>query len=257
VKNVPGVKLLQEREMMAEKGWEGEVQSVALAIIGDEVLAGEVQDANLAFLAREVARAGAELTYAAVLPDRMEFMVDHLRFMAGRFDHVIATGGIGATHDDLTRQAAANVFSRALVEHPGAVAAMEKGYGPLKPKTREMAMLPAGCELIPNPVTHAPGFTVENLIVLPGIPELVQAMFPFVAGRFSGAPLLREELRTLRNESQIAEPLAAAAREFPTVKMGSYPVLHGKGYRVRLVLRSRDAAALAAALRRLREIIEE
>lgn len=236
----------------------GEVKQAALAIIGDEVLSGEVEEKNLAFLAREVGRAGAELSYAEVLPDRLGFMVEHLRALCGSYDLVISTGGIGPTHDDLTRQAAAEAFSLPLAEHPGAVAAMEKGYGaPLRAKTREMALLPAGCELVPNPVTHAPGFIVGNLIVLPGIPELVHAMFPFVAALFAGPPLLREEVRTRRNESEFAALLGALAADFPQVKIGSYPSLGARGYRVRLVLRSRDRAALDRAVRRLRQEVPE
>ncbi len=230
------------------------VQTVAIAIIGDEVLLGEVAEGNLQMLAREIAGAGADPAYAAVLPDRMDFLVEHLRWMTGAFDLVIATGGIGPTHDDLTRPAAAGVFSLALVEHPGAVLAMEEGYGaPLREKTREMALLPAGAALIPNPVTHAPGFTVGNLVVLPGIPELVRAMLPFVLPLLAGPPLLREEILTGRTESEIAEAFEALAREFPQVKMGSYPLLRREGHRVRLVLRSRDPRALALAAARVRK----
>jgi molybdenum cofactor synthesis domain-containing protein len=230
-------------------------QRVAVAIIGDEVLLGEVAEGNLRLLACGIARAGADLAYAAVLPDRMDFLVGHLRWMTDAFDLVIATGGIGPTHDDLTRQAAAAVFGLPLAEHPEAVRAMEKGCGvPLREKTREMALLPAGSSLIPNPVTHAPGFTVENLVVLPGIPELVRAMVPALQPLLAGKPVLREEILTTRTESEIAAAFGALAREFPQVKMGSYPALHRDGHRVRLVLRSRDAGSLARAAARVKEI---
>ncbi len=244
---------------MTRAGGEKEgVPRVAVAVIGDEVLLGEVEDQNLPFLARGIAAAGADLSYSCVLPDRMEFLVEHLGWMAGRFDAVIATGGIGATHDDLTREAAAAVLGVPLEEHPGAVRAMEEGFGgPLRPKVREMARLPRGARLIPNPVTFAPGFAGGNLFVLPGIPELVRAMWPAVAPLLAGTALHREELVTRRWESEIADPLAEAARRFPSVKMGSYPVRHQEGWRVRIVLRSRRPEELEEAVEVVKGFLKE
>ncbi len=222
--------------------------TVALGIIGDEVLLGEVADENLAWIAGELFRLGADLRYCGVLPDDMAFLVEHLRWMRERFDWVITTGGIGATHDDLTRQAVAVVTGRPLKENGAVVKLLEDRVGPpLPPRVRDLAVFPSGAEMVGNPVTAAPGFIADNMIVLPGIPDLVRAMFPSLEGRLAGERAFKEELFTGYFESQIAELLEETQKRFPEVKIGSYPEMDREDYRVRLVLRSRDREELDQA----------
>ncbi|UCF30181.1 MAG: competence/damage-inducible protein A [bacterium] len=232
--------------------------TVGLAIIGDEVLLGEVADENLAWIAAELFRIGAELRYCCVLPDEMNFLVEHLKWMRGRFDWVMTTGGIGATHDDLTRRAVGKVTGRALEENEAAVRLLEERLGkPLPRRIRELAVFPSGSELVSNPVTAAPGFIVDNMIILPGIPDLVRKMFPVLEERLSGRERMsRRELLTECYESQIAEMLEEAQGLFPDVKIGSYPELGKDHYRVRLVLRSGNEEILDTALTYLRRRLE-
>lgn len=222
--------------------------TVGLAVIGDEVLTGEVADENLHWIATRLFAIGAELAYAAVLPDRRPFLVEHLGWMRGAFDWVITTGGIGATHDDVTRQTVADVLGVPLEENPVAVGLLEKRVGgALRPRVREMAMLPRGAELVLNPLTAAPGFVLQNIVVLPGIPRLVQAMFPALEERLAGAAWFRSEISTSRYESEIADLLERAQELYPEVRIGSYPIMMEGGFRVKLVLRSHDREQLDRA----------
>ncbi|UCG39308.1 MAG: competence/damage-inducible protein A [bacterium] len=234
------------------------ISRVGLAVIGDEVLMGEVADRNIQIIGREVFRIGADMVYAAVIPDEMDFMVRHLSWMREQFDWVVTTGGIGATHDDLTRLAVSRVTGRPLRESAEALRALEGRLGtPVPEKVRELAMVPEGAELITNALTAAPGFIVDNLIVLPGIPKLVESMMGILDRKLAGGKVLRRTILTMLYESQIAHHLEKVQAEFPSVKIGSYPEMGASGHRVRLVLRSRDEKALTGAEKELLKRMKE
>lgn len=231
--------------------------TVALAIIGDEVLLGEVADENLNWAAGRLFDIGADLRYSCVLPDDLPFMLDHLAWMKDNFDWIITTGGIGATHDDVTRQAVAELFRVPLVEFSEAVSLFEGRLGvPLPDRVRELAMIPEGAQLVYGSEGAAPGFILANLIVLPGIPRLVRSMFPSFEDRLRGEKIHRGELLTERFESEIADVLSEAQGLYPEVKIGSYPVKGDAGHRVRLVLRSRSPHYLDGAMNHLKGRIE-
>ncbi|MCJ7499000.1 molybdopterin-binding protein [bacterium] len=234
------------------------ISSVALAVIGDEVLLGEVKDLNISIVSREVFRLGADLPYVCVLPDDPEFMFEHLTWMKERFDWVVTTGGIGATHDDLTKQVVSRIVGRALVEAPEAIKALENRIGlPLSPRVRELALVPEGAELVTNELTAAPGFIVANFLVLPGIPSLVKSMIGVLETKLSGIAFQTEVVRTMLRESEIAHHLEAVQEMYPAVKVGSYPQMEATDHRVKIVLRSRDADSLREAVRMLLKRIEE
>lgn len=243
--------------MVVKKKMEQVSPKIGFAVIGDEVLLGEVADENLTWAAERLFALGADLRYSCVLPDDLPFMVAHLMWMKETFDWVITTGGIGATHDDLTRQAVAELFEVPLVEFPEAVSIFEVKLGsPLPEKVRELAMIPEGAELVHSTETAAPGFILENLIVLPGIPRLVRAMFPAIADRLRGEKTYRAEMVTKKFESEIADFLGETQEKYPEVKIGSYPVMGNAGHRVRLVLRSRSPEYLDGAMNHLRGRID-
>ncbi len=224
------------------------VSTVAIAVIGDEILLGEVVDRNLAWISGELFRLGVDLRYSCVLPDDLSFIVNHLKWMKKTFEWVITTGGIGATHDDLTRDAVAQVFDVPLIEYPEVIAALEGKLGaPLSPRLRQLAMLPSGASLIPNPGSAAPGFLMGNVGALPGIPSMVRSMFPHISRKMAGEIIHSEEFLTTRFESEIANVLEGIQGDYPIVKIGSYPVTAGGEYRVRLVLRSRSSEKLKQA----------
>jgi molybdenum cofactor synthesis domain-containing protein len=224
------------------------ISTVALAVIGDEVLLGEVADQNIHLLSLEIFRVGAELGYVCVLPDEEKFLIEHLIWMKDRFDWVITTGGIGATHDDLTKQVVSRIVGAPLVIAPEALAALEERLGsPLSDRLMDLAMVPEGAELITNELTAAPGFVIGNLIVLPGIPGLVKLMLPVLNRKLQGAEYFTKTVLTPLRESQIAHHLDEIQGKFTNVKVGSYPRIEPGGHRVRVVLRSRDPEALGTA----------
>ena len=234
------------------------ISTVSLAVIGDEVLLGEVNDLNINIVSREVFRLGADLSYACVLPDDPEFMFEHLVWMKERFDWVVTTGGIGATHDDLTKQVVSRIVGKPLVEAPEAIVALEKRIGsPLPGRVRELALVPEGAELITNKLTAAPGFMVENLIVLPGIPRLVEAMIGVLETHLIGKTFHTEVVLTMLRESEVAHDLDHIQTKYPSVKIGSYPEMEASDHKVKIVLRSRDSDALQEARSRLLERIEK
>jgi len=231
---------------------------VALAVIGDEVLLGEVKDLNISIVSREVFRLGADLTYVCVLPDDPEFMLEHLTWMKKRFDWVVTTGGIGATHDDLTKQVVCRVVGCDLVEAPEAIQSLENRIGsPLPDRVRELALVPEGAELITNELTAAPGFIIEHFLVLPGIPRLVESMIGVLETKLTGIRFHTEVVLTMLKESDIAHHLEAAQEMYPSVKIGSYPQMEVVDHRVKIVLRSRDEGSLRQARSMLQKRIEK
>ena len=235
-----------------------EISTVALAVIGDEVLLGEVQDRNIYIVSREVFRLGANLSYTCVIPDDPQFMFEHLSWMKDRYDWVVTTGGIGATHDDLTKQVVSRIVGKSLIEAPEAILALEKRIGsPLSEKIRELALVPEGAELVTNKLTAAPGFIVENLLVLPGIPHLVEAMIGVLGTKVSGKTFHTQTVRTMLRESEVALSLEDIQKKYAAVKIGSYPEMEASDHRVKIVLRSRDPDVLQRAKNQLLESVEK
>jgi len=224
------------------------ISAVALAVIGDEVLLGEVKDRNISIVSREVFRLGADLIYVCVLPDDHQFMLEHLTWMKQRFDWVVTTGGIGATHDDLTKQVVSSIVGRPLVEAPDAIQALENRVGsPLSGKLRELSLVPKGAELVTNERTAAPGFIVENFLVLPGIPSLVASMIGVLESKLAGSTFHTGIVLTMLRESEIAHDLELVQAEYPSVKIGSYPEMEAADHKVKIALRSRDPESLSEA----------
>jgi molybdenum cofactor synthesis domain-containing protein len=224
------------------------ISTVALAVIGDEVLLGEVKDRNIYIVSREVFGLGADLSYVCVLPDDPQFMFEHLTWMMDRFDWVVTTGGIGATHDDLTKQVVSRIAGKPLVEAPEAILALEARLGsPISEKVRELALVPEGAELVINKMTAAPGFIIENLLVLPGIPRLVEGMIGVLGSKLSGKTFYTETVLTMLRESEVAESLEYVQTKYPGVKIGSYPEMEASDHRVKIALRSRDPDLLRKA----------
>lgn len=224
------------------------ISTVAIAVIGDEVLLGEISDRNINIISREVFRLGADLLYACVLPDDPDFLFEHLSWMKERFDWVVTTGGIGATHDDLTKHVVCRIVQKPLVEAPEARKALENRIGsPLPDKVMELAMMPEGSELVTNDRTAAPGFMIENFLVLPGIPFLVESMIGVLETRLSGEAFHTSVIHTMLRESEVADNLEFVQTRYPSVKIGSYPEMEADDHRVKMVLRSRNRELLQKA----------
>jgi molybdenum cofactor synthesis domain-containing protein len=194
---------------------------VTVICVGDELLSGDIADMNSVWLARRLNEIGASLTRISVIPDD----IDTIAGEVGRCDTdmVIVTGGIGPTHDDLTRFGIAKAAGVGLVRDNDAVSVVERVKSKW-PEVYIMADIPEGSEVIPNPVGAAPGFIVDDRIfVFPGVPSEMMAMFELVKDRFKGKKTFVDILYTSRQESSIVSTLNEAVGLFPDVKFGSYP----------------------------------
>ncbi|HEV2083138.1 MAG TPA: molybdopterin-binding protein [Brevundimonas sp.] len=230
--------------------------TAAVLVIGDEVLSGRTQDTNTNTIARFLSALGIDLLEARVVGDEIDRIVAALSELRATHDYVFTTGGIGPTHDDVTADGVAQAFGVALPEHPEALAILGRRYGDeFNAARRRMARIPEGGSLIANPVTDAPGFQIENVFVMAGVPKIMRAMLEDVAPRLRTGAVVRS--RTLRvvgvGEGAIADLLAAAARADRDLSFGSYPFGHGTVGEIgtQLVVRGREEAAVDAAASRL------
>ncbi|MBI1386336.1 MAG: competence/damage-inducible protein A [Rhizobiales bacterium] len=235
-----------------------DIVTAALLVIGDEILSGRTKDKNIGHVAEVLNEAGIRLEEVRVVADVAERIIAAVDALRGSYDYVFTTGGIGPTHDDITADAIARAFNLAIDVDPRALALMQPYYEARGMELTEarlrMARIPAGAELIDNPVSIAPGFMVANVIVLAGVPNIMQAMLAGVVPRLrKGRPMRSLTLDVRHPESAVAAPLRETQSHFPDVPMGSYPYVDDGRYCTNLVLRSPDPERLcdaAAALKR-------
>ncbi len=213
--------------------------------IGDELLSGDIADLNSTWLAKSLTDLGAVVKKIEAIPDDVGAIVDAVK-NAGA-DKVVITGGLGPTHDDVTRLAVAMAFGRKLVRDPEGVKVVEAsaarhGRTP-RPQSYAMADIPEGSTVIFNPVGAAPGFIINGRVyVFPGVPSEMKAMFELVKEQFKGPKLLVDWIVTNRPESDLVPDLNEAVKKFPAVTFGSYP-----SQTVKIKMKSYDAGQLAAA----------
>jgi len=225
--------------------------TAAVVLIGNEILSGRTQDANLGYIAARLNEAGVRVMEARVVADLEADIVAAVNACRARHAYVFTTGGIGPTHDDITSAAVAKAFDVELTLHPEAIARLERHYpaGKLNDARRRMAMTPAGASLIDNPISAAPGFRMENVFVLAGVPLIMRAMLDSVIHTLSGgAPMRSRTFRTNLPEGALAADLEALQKAYDDIEIGSYPSFGRPGEQgVRIVLRGIDTARLAAA----------
>jgi len=228
-----------------------------LIAIGDELLRGETLDSNAAFIAAELTARGVAVRRKLTIPDELDVIVESLRSAMAAYELVISTGGIGPTPDDLTRPAAALACGRQLVLDARAEAEYRRrGVKELTPGQREMCRLPEDCELICAPEGGAPGFRIDNLYVLPGVPSVLKAMWPGIADRFSGAREHTASFEVRIGESRFAGLMREFAQQHPQYKFGSYPHLRADGWVVELRVRGSDMAGVEQAAREFEAAIQ-
>ena len=221
--------------------------TAAVLIIGNEILSGRTQDANLNHIATKLTQRGVRLAEARVVPDIEDEIVAAVRTLSARYTYVFTTGGIGPTHDDITAQSIAKAFNLPLVVNPEARERLERHYGAGKvsPGRLLMARAPEGAVLVDNPVSAAPGFRVANVFVMAGVPAIMRAMIDHVAPTLAGGPVvLSRSVACLIGESILAEPLGAIQAAHPDVDIGSYPWFRSGKFGVSLVARGTEPAML-------------
>ncbi len=230
--------------------------TAAMLVIGDEILSGRTRDSNMHHLAQELTRHGIVLKEARMVADDTAAIVAAVNALRAAHDHVFTSGGIGPTHDDITADAIAAAFGVAIGVRDDARAILAAHYATTGTELNEarlrMARIPDGAALIDNPVSKAPGFSLGNVHVMAGVPNIFQAMVASVLPTLTGGdPLLSQSLRVMRGEGEIAKPLGELAAEFPDLSFGSYPFVRDGVYGTNLVIRGTDAARLDQAMARL------
>ncbi|MFN8641375.1 MAG: molybdopterin-binding protein [Candidatus Binatia bacterium] len=222
--------------------------TAALIVVGNEILSGKVADSNSTFLAQQLRELGVSLRRILVVPDEVDVIADAVRALAPTVDVLFTSGGVGPTHDDVTIAGIARALDRPVVRHP-AIEAMLRGYfgERLNAAHLKLAEVVEGTEL-ESPQLTFPTFRVENVYVLPGIPEIFREKVVALRERLSGDPFHLRVVYLRAMESAIAAHLDRTLAEFPELMLGSYPKLDDPEYRVRVTLESKDEAYVERAL---------
>ena len=232
--------------------------SAAIVTIGNELLSGDVQNTNGSWLARRLEAVGVQVRLIAVLPDEVDEIASFVREQAGRASLVLVTGGLGGTPDDVTREALAAAFGAEQIEYEDVAAELRARFRGDPEYAARWAMLPAGSRPLANPLGGAPGFVLENVYVLPGLPAEMEAMYETIENELRAGPPIdswRGNYRT--TESQIVSALAETVELHPRVRVGSYPSFGANGPYVEVVLKSNDPDALEAAAAWLTQALEQ
>jgi molybdenum cofactor synthesis domain-containing protein len=226
-------------------------------VIGDEILSGRTQDKNIAQVASWLQVQGIRLAEVRVVPDVAERIVAAVEALRAENDYLFTTGGIGPTHDDITVDAVAEALGVRVIVHPEARAILERHYadkGGLNEGRLRMARAPEGAELIANRMSGAPGIRIGNLFLMAGVPHIAAGMLDALTGTLEGgAPLISETLGGFIPESEVAGLLRETERAHPDCQIGSYPFFRDGRVGSNFVIRSTDAAALAACAEALGE----
>ncbi len=222
--------------------------TAAVLLIGNELLSGKTQDANLRFLGTELAALGIRLVEARVVRDEHDEIGAHLNELRARYSYVFTTGGIGPTHDDITAEAVAGAFATELEVNAEAVERLKRGKRELNDARLRMARVPVGASLIDNPLSIAPGFRIENVYVLAGVPAIARSMFGTIARELPpGAAIESATIEVQAPEGDFADVLAQIAARYADVEIGSYPFSREGRIGANLVVRGTERAEIDAA----------
>jgi len=230
-----------------------DIVTAAVLVIGDEILSGRTKDKNIGYIADYLTALGIDLREVRVVRDVDEEIVAAVNTLRAKYTYLFTTGGIGPTHDDITADCVAAAFGVPLEFHPEAIAILKerlaKTGGELNEARMRMTRIPKGGALVHNKVSGAPGFWIGNVIVMAGIPSVMQGMLDEVAPKLkTGAKLLSETIRADAKEGDVGTELGAIAKANPGTIIGSYPFFDDKlGPNTNIVVRSRDPQKLAAA----------
>ena len=219
----------------------------ALIIIGNEILSGRTKDKNLAYLAEWLNEIGIQLYEVRVIRDDEKEIIDCVNLLRKKFNYVFTTGGIGPTHDDITTESIAKAFDVELETNPDALKILQGYYkkGDLNEARLKMTLLPVGAELVENPVTKAPGFKMDNVFVMAGIPSIMQGMLEGARVFLeTGTKMSSKSIDVFMPESFVATELSQIQDNYLNVEIGSYPFNKYGKFGTSLVMRSADLEAL-------------
>jgi molybdenum cofactor synthesis domain-containing protein len=232
--------------MAAAASPDDQVVTAAIAVIGNEILSGSVQDENIAYIARGLNEIGIQLREVRVVPDIHQEIADAVNVLRERWDYVFTTGGIGPTHDDITAEAMGVAFDRKVDYHPEAYARLAAFYEQRGQEFTEgrkrMTLAPEGAELVNNDAMIAPGLKIENVFVLAGVPRIAHAMFEAAKPYLRRGSIVQSRgITTHLTEGDMAERLSAIQDKYPASDIGSYPFYNTpRGNGVKLIVRATD-----------------
>lgn len=239
--------------------------TAAIIVIGNEILSGRTQDTNVAYIGKKLAVAGIDLLEVRVIPDDEERIIKTVNDVRPNYTYVFTTGGIGATHDDITAECIAKAFGRKFVENQEALKVIIEHYKGkfyqdqelLNSNRSRMAMMPEGVTLIENPVSKAPAFQIENVYVLAGMPSVMQGMLECVLPTLEkGDPFYYNTVTSNLLEGTIAERLTEVQNAYPKLSIGSYPFYQIPNIGTNLVIRGQDKTMIHEATEAIIEMVK-
>ena len=231
----------------------------SLIIIGNEILSGRTQDKNLSYLANWLNEIGIQLAEVRVIRDEEEIVVETVNYLRSTYDYVFTTGGIGPTHDDITSLCIAKAFGVELEINSGALGILKEYYkdGELTDARMKMTKMPVGSELIENPVSRAPGFKMDNVFVLAGIPSIMQGMLEGARKYLTvGEVVKSKSIDVFTPESNVADALTDLQNKYSEVEIGSYPFNKDNRFGTSVVMRSSDEEKLKNCESDLKELMK-
>ena len=234
--------------------------NAAILIIGNEILSGRTQDTNTSTLANWLNSIGVKVNEVRVIPDIEKKIIGTLNILRVENDYVFTTGGIGPTHDDITAQSVAKAFGLKYEIHKKAFKILEEYYEPgqFNKGRQKMVWMPENAELILNPTSGAPGFSIKNVFCLPGVPSILRSMLGGLKNRIiGGQPILSHTISLKTVESEIASSLAKVQNNNKEIEIGSYPFFHAGKLGVSIVLRSEDQSKIDLCKSQILKFVEE
>jgi len=227
--------------------------TATMLVIGDEILSGRTQDTNSHFLAGELAKQGIDLKEVRVISDDTGAIIAAVQNLSENYTHVFTSGGIGPTHDDITADAVAAAFGVSIAIRQDARALLQAHYDKagieMNDARLRMARIPGGADLIENPISAAPGFSLRNVHVMAGVPMIFKVMVIALLPRLSsGTAVISKTVRLACAEGVIAKPLGEIAKKYPDISFGSYPFYHDGAYGTNIVIRGNDDASIDASI---------
>ena len=234
--------------------------NAAILIIGNEILSGRTQDTNTSTLATWLNSIGVIVKEVRVIPDIEKTIVDTLNVLRKENNYVFTTGGIGPTHDDITAQSVSKAFGLKYEIHKEAFKILEAYYNPgeFNEGRKKMVKMPENAELILNPTSGAPGFSVENVFCLPGVPSILKSMLGSLKNKIvGGEPILSHTISLKTVESEIANSLTKVQDQNGEVEIGSYPFFHAGKLGVSIVLRSENQSKIDNCVSQVLDFVKE
>jgi len=234
--------------------------SACILIIGNEILSGRTQDTNVSYISKWLNALGVKVEEVRIIPDLEEIIIATVNETRKKFNYVFTTGGIGPTHDDITAESVSKAFNLNYEIHKEAFKLLEKYYKPgeFSKGRQRMTKMPSKAKLILNPTSGAPGFNVENVFCLPGVPSIMQSMLGSLKNQISGGkPILSKTMNLKTVESEIAKDLKTVQDENQEVEIGSYPFFRAGKLGVSVVIRSEEKSKIDHCYKKILDFVNK